>query len=479
MIIGRKREIAELLEQYEQNRARLVAVYGRRRVGKTFLIDEALKGKITFRHAGLSPVDSQGKANNMKKQLKNFHLSLKRQGLKEGTCPTSWLDAFFLLERHLESQDDGSRQVVFFDEFPWMDTPRAGFLTAFESFWNGWACHRDNLMVIVCGSASSWIQDKLINNHGGLYGRLSHEIKLSPFTLQETEEFFKSKGIVISRYDIVQSYMILGGIPYYLDYFLKEYSFGQNIDRLFFGENPKLHDEFDRLFASIFSNPEEMKKIIRVLAQNRGGYTRSVIAQKAKIPESGYFSKSLEALIASDFIEKYIPFGAGRKDAHYRLIDPFCRFHLQFIAGDTLSDPYFWTNNVASPRLNTWRGFAFEDVCLRHIDAIKRALGIGGVISEQASWSIPADGNQEGSQLDLIIKRKDNVVNLCEMKFYSEEFAVTSAYRAQIAHRINLLVEQFPPKYVVHSTLVTTYGLRKNEYQDAFQQCITMDDLFR
>ena len=233
-IIGRKKEILELNELYKSDKPELIAVYGRRRVGKTFLIDQALKNNITFRHAGLSPVDEKGKKNLMPEQLKHFYYSLLLQGMKKSHVPTSWLEAFFMLEMHLQKIDKGKRMVIFLDELPWMDTPRSGFLTAFESFWNGWACHRDNIMVIVCGSANSWIHDKLLNNYGGLYGRTTHEIKLSPFTLNECEQFFASRKIRISRYDIFQSYMMLGGIPYYLGYFDKDKSLPQNIDKLFF-----------------------------------------------------------------------------------------------------------------------------------------------------------------------------------------------------------------------------------------------------
>ena len=236
-IIGRDNEVRMLEELYSSNRSQLVAVYGRRRVGKTYLVDEALKGKITFRHAGLSPVEENGKSNMLTDQLQHFYQSLLLHGMKKSHRPSSWLEAFFMLEQWLQAIDHGGRQVVFLDELPWLDTPRSKFITAFEGFWNTWGCHRDNLMVVVCGSATSWIQDKLINNHGGLYGRVTREIKLSPFNLKECEQYFKSRGVHLSRYDIVQGNMILGGVPYYLQYIEKGLSLAQNIDRIFFSGN--------------------------------------------------------------------------------------------------------------------------------------------------------------------------------------------------------------------------------------------------
>ena len=364
-IIGRDKEIKELNDLYQSNKPQLVAVYGRRRVGKTFLIDEALKGRITFRHAGLSPVDENGSANMLADQLQHFYQSLLLHGMKKSHRPTSWLEAFFMLEQWLQSIDIGTRQVIFLDELPWLDTPRSKFITAFEGFWNTWACHRDNIMVVVCGSATSWMQDSLVNNHGGLYGRVTREIKLSPFSLKECELFFRNNEIHLSRYDIVQSNMILGGIPYYLQYFTKGFSLAQNIDRIFFSKERVLGEEYDRLFSSVFSNPEEMKRIVGILAERRYGYTRKEIIDKTKLKDNGALSKMLNALIVSDFVMKYVPFGQSKRDEHYKLIDPFCVFYLKYVKGHNRLDKDFWLTNITSQSISSWRGFAFEEVCFR------------------------------------------------------------------------------------------------------------------
>lgn len=477
-IIGREKELAEFNTLYNSGTAQLIAVYGRRRVGKTFLIDEALKGRITFRHAGLSPINEKGGKSMLKDQLKHFYNSLQLQGMKKSRCPESWLDAFFMLEKHLESIDSGKRQVIFLDELPWMDTPRSGFLTAFEGFWNTWGCHRDNLMVVVCGSANSWILDNLINSHGGLYNRITYEIKLSPFTLNECEKFYKEKNIRMSRYDIVQANMILGGIPYYMGYFTPNLSLAQNIDRLFFSESPKLRDEFDRLFASVFSNPDDVKKVVRVLAGRNEGYTRQEILKKAQYQEGGALTKVLNALIASDFICKYLPYGKNGKEVHYKLTDPFCIFYLKFLSRKEELAPDFWTNNQNSQSVVSWRGLAFEGVCFRHVNQIKRALGIAGVVSSQSSWIVRGNEETDGCQIDMLINRKDNVINLCEMKFYNETFTVNKAYHMTLTHRQNILAETLPRRISVHSTLITTYGLKYNEYSGDFQQVVTLDDMF-
>jgi hypothetical protein len=261
------------------------------------------------------------------------------------------------------------------------------------------------MMLVVCGSANSWMLDNLVNNHGGLYGRTTYEIKLTPFSLAECEQFYESRGIQLSRYDIAQANMILGGIPYYMNYFMRGKSLAQNIDNLFFAQNAKLKDEFVKLFASVFTNPDEMIRIVRYLATKRKGYTREDISKGAHLSYNGDLSKWLRALAASDFIVSYVPFGESARNVHFRLTDPFCLFYLKFVDGQTEMDEAFWMNNVDSPKIISWRGFAFEDLCLRHVDSIKRALQIGGISSSQSAWSVSGDDEQEGTQIDLLISR--------------------------------------------------------------------------
>lgn len=477
-MIGRKKEAEELMERYNRNSAELVAVYGRRRVGKTYLIDEVFKGRITFGHAGLSPVETDEAAGSRKKkkQLQAFYYSLQTHGMKPDHCPTDWLEAFFMLEMYLQETDDGSRQLIFFDELPLMDTPKSGFITAFEAFWNGWACHR-NVMVVVSGSATSWIRDKLIGNHGGLYGRVTCEIKLEAFTLSECEQLLQERGVSLSRYDIVQTYMILGGIPFYLNYFRRGLSLAQNVDELFFGKAARLRMEYDRLFSSVFGNPEMMKRIVSVLASKSMGFTRKEISALSGYSEGGTLTNALNALLASDFVLRYVPFGYKKTEEYYKLIDPFCIFHLRFVSNTDFMQEGFWQQNVNAQHVISWRGYAFENVCFQHIDQIKRALGIAGVSSTQSAWT-KTGGDSSGTQIDLIISRKDNVVNMCEMKFYSGEFTVDKKYDLLLRNRQSLLEKEISPKSVIHKTLITTYGIMENEYRWSFDNMIVMDDLF-
>lgn len=478
-MIGRKREIEELHQLYYSKKAEFVAIYGRRRIGKTYLIDETFKNKITFRHAGLSPIEINDSKNLLKEQLNHFYYSLQMQGLKKSSKPKSWLEAFFLLEQFLEEKNDGERQIVFLDELPWLDTPNSHFITAFEGFWNTWACHRSNLMVIVCGSANSWILDKLINNHGGLYNRVTYEIKLAPFTLKECKDFFISNNVILSDYDIIQAYMILGGVPYYLNYFERGMSLSQIVDKLFFCQNAKLKDEYDRLFQSGFTNPQTMKTIVNFLNKRNAGFTRKEITDSLQITDSGHLSQNLKALIASDFIIEYIPFGCGKREKHYKLVDSFCKFCIKFINNKSSFAENFWQQNVNSQQILSWRGFAFENVCFNHIAQIKKTLGISGVNTTYSAWSKrPNEKTEEGTQIDLILERKDNIINMCEIKFYSNNFTVDKPYHQTLLNRIELLSTLIPKKSIIHPILITTYGLNYNEYSSDFLKTITAEDFF-
>ena len=476
-VIGRKQEIAELTRRYESGRAEFIAVYGRRRVGKTFLINEVLGDGIVFHHTGLSPYDRKRKVS-LKSQLQNFQFSLIRHGMEGIGLPNSWMEAFFMLEQLLERLDNGTRQVVFIDELPWMDTARSGFLTALEAFWNGWGCSRHNLCLVVCGSATSWMLDNIINNKGGLYGRLTCEMKLSPFTLIECEMFFESRKIDMSRYNIVQAYMILGGIPFYLDCFNPSFSLAQNIDSLFFNTKAKLGDEFERLFNSVFDNAAGCMKIIRFLGKCHAGYRREEIASKTGINPNGDFTKMLKALIASDFVTKYVPWGSAHNEEYYKLSDCFCWFWLHFKEEKAVTERDYWLHHIKESEIAAWRGVAFEEVCLQHIQQIKMALQIAGVASRESSLVVGGENGLDGMQIDLLIDRADDIVNVCEIKYSRGNYSITKSYAEKLQKRIDALEHKQPDKKF-HLTFVSVNPIDRNVYSDIVKAVVTADELFR
>jgi len=476
-IIGRKTEVEQLERLYASGKSEFVAIYGRRRVGKTFLVKQLFKERISFQHTGVSPTDIPEGKSLLKVQLESFYYSLLNYGLEGFSQPKTWLEAFFQLEQLLTRLDNGERVLIFLDELPWMDTPRSGFLPAFENFWNNWCSGRDNFMLIVCGSATSWILGHIEDSQGGLYGRLTDSIKLYPFTLKECEEYFESEGIEYSRYDIVQSYMVFGGIPYYLSCFRKGLSFEANVDRILFGRRPRLNDEFNRLFNAIFTNSEDCKKIIRFLAGRHSGYSREQISEATEIPLGGGLSDTLSALCESDFIVRYKPYGESKYTDYYKLIDNFCLFWLKYVDGGD-GDPNFMTDNQTSDIMKAWRGVAFEEVCWRHIDQIKWALSVAGVKSSISAWSLRGDDNKEGVQIDMIIDRADNVVNLCEMKFSGSKYSISKDEEMKLRKRIEALKSTLNSKQTVHLTFITTYGVEPGKHSGIVQKSIEMDDLF-
>ena len=412
-IVGRKQEIEELERLYRSDRPEFVAVYGRRRVGKTFLIKQALKNRITFQHTGVSPIDQDDAKSRMKTQLESFYYSMLNHGLEGFKMPKSWMEAFYQLEQLLTSLDDGKR---------------------------------------------------------------TDEIKLLPFTLKECEEYFEGEGIELSRYDIVQSHMVFGGIPYYLSFFRKGESFEKNTDRILFGRNPRLKDEFNRLFNAIFGNPEDCKKIIRLLATRHNGFTREEIAKSTGVPLGGGLSDTLAALAESDFILRYMPYRHSKVE-HYKLIDNFCLFWLKYVEPN-LTDVDYMTDNITSDVMRSWKGVAFEEVCWQHNAQIKRALEIGGVKSSLSAWSVKGDDENEGAQIDLLINRADNVVNLCEMKFSSGEYVISKDEESKLRNRIEVLKKTLSPKQTVHLTMITTYGVAYGKHSGIVQKQVVLDDLF-
>ena len=475
-IIGREAEIKELRNLYASNKPVFAVVYGRWRVGKTFLVRELFEDKFAFYHTGLSPIEMSG--DRLKEQqLSNFHSSLIRYGSRSSAVPQDWFAAFDALITLLESKDKDKRQVVFIDELPWMDTARSGFITALEHFWNGWGAGRTNLMLVVCGSATSWVSDKLLNNKGGLYDRTTDEIKLRPFTLGECARYYESEGIVMSQYDQLQCYMATGGIPYYISMLQKGMSLAQNIDRMFFTPNGKLALEFDRLYSSLFTNAEDCKKIVRLLAKSRQGYTRKDIVAMTKLPDGGGMSATLKALEVSDFITSYTKYGYPRRETYYRLTDFYSKFYLSFIDGRRTANATFWQDNINTPELTAWRDFTFEALCFYHLPQIKQALGISGVQTEASPWKSRKE--KDGAQIDMVIDRADRIINICEMKFSDNDFCINASIDKSLRNKLSTFAEETKTKSSLHLTLVTTYGLKPNEYSSRVQNVITMDELLK
>lgn len=476
-IIGREIEQQQLGRLLDSKEAEFLVVYGRRRVGKTFLIRNYFKDQFSFYHTALSPLELEEK-DLLQAQLENFASSLRRYGAEIDKLPKSWLEAFDMLIDLLKLKSPSEKIIVFMDEMPWLDTPKSSFVTAFEHFWNGWAAGQDNLLLVACGSATTWIVDKLLANKGGLYNRVTREMHLSPFTLKECEEYYQEHGVVMDRYDQVQCYMAIGGIPYYMSFIEPGYSLAQNLDHLFFTKNGKLTLEFSRLFGSIFSSPEPYKQIIRLLGNCREGLKREDIAQHLNMSSGGTLSKLLEALVVSDFVTRYQYFGKSKREVYYKLTDFYSLFYIRFVEKQRNMKVDFWQNNQLTPSVTAWRGLAFEDVCLVHIDQIRKALGILGIQADYSPWHYVGEGKKKVAQIDLLINRSDRIVNICEMKFCVNTYRMDKEAEANMRNKIQAVMDTLRGRRAIHPVLVTTYGPAKNAYSGKIQNVVTMDDLF-
>ena len=470
-IIGRESQINRLDRVMKEKGAQLVVVYGRRRVGKTFLINEYYKNSFAFKFTG-----SENQTN--KEQLRNFGNELAAASRKNIGTPGDWTDAFFYLREYLESLDNKRKQVVFFDEMPWMDKQRSGFLPAFEWFWNSWGSARKNLVFIVCGSATSWMVEKLDENKGGLFNRQTCRLFLEPFDLRHTELYLKSRNISWSRYDIVQCYMIMGGIPFYLRLIDRDLSFNENIDNIFFKKRAELWNEFEHLYNTLFSNSAQYKKIAETLSKKHGGLTRDEIAKQTGIAANGALTKMLSNLEKTGFVRINDMYGYKKRERIYQLSDYYSLFYFRFIKDNSGRDERFWSNTNDNPSRRVWAGLSFEQVCRDHIAQVKKKLGISGVMSEISTWKRLGNEEKTGAQIDLIIERRDRVINLCEIKFAGREFTIDKEYDTDLRNKTEAFVDETKTRQTIIVTMITTYGVKKNMYSNVVGKEVCLDDLF-
>jgi len=464
-IIGRKKELVELEKCFKENRSHFVAVYGRRRVGKTFLVKSHFKNQFSFYSTGLTHA-------NLKTQLTAFSSNLLgASNGDENVLPSTWLDAFNLLIAKLK-KSKRKKKVIFLDELPWMDSRNSGFLTALEYFWNSWASSRSDILLIVCGSAASWMINKLIKAKGGLHNRVTKRIKVDPFTLSETKAFLKSRKHKLDDYQIVQLYMALGGIPFYLEQLQTDLSASQNIDRLCFSEDGLLMQEYNILFQSLFDNSDRHIAVVEALATKKKGLSRTELTRITKMPNAGSFTRLLTELEQSNFIRKYVKYGNKKREALYQLIDNYTLFYNAFLKIHTTQQKNYWISLINTPQYYSWAGYAFEIVCLQHLPEIRKALGISGIQTDVSSWS------SDSAQIDLIIDRKDQVINIVEAKYSINEYEVTKKYSQNIINKLDQFIKKTKTRKAVWFTLVTTYGLKNNTHSGHVQKTLTMTDLF-
>ncbi len=467
-VIGRTVETNKLMDYFVSGKSEFIALYGRRRVGKTFLIRNFFKDQFDFYATGV--IDG-----SFETEMDAFHVALVRYGYK-GERATSWIQAFTQLAELLERKNRNRKRrlVVFLDELPCFDTPRAGFLSALDLFWNSRASWLDIIYFVVCGSATSWMMRNIVNNRAGLHKRTTHTIHLRPFSLGQTEEYLKSRKFKLPRIAILQIYMVLGGVPYYLSLLDPKKNVPDNIDTLFFSSEPELENEYQRLFYSLFKNADAYMEIIRLLSTRRDGFTRNEIATNLQIPDNGHLSGMLDDLEHCDFIRKYNN-GTLQKNGIYQLIDFFSLFHYKF-GVRKVTDEHFWRNTLGTPEQNNWYGLTFERVCLWHIRQIIHGLRLDAIRHEYYAWR--SQNSTPAVQIDLVIDRADGIVTICEMKYSKDEYTLSEKEYRNIIRRSEIFQKETKHKGGVQVSIVTTYGLQENMYSEISPIPITIQDLF-
>lgn len=466
-LVGREKEITLLNEIVASPRSEFVAIYGRRRVGKTFLIKTLFQDKFTFYTTAMANMNFQG-------QIRGFNNALTKYFPKEHHSK-NWLDVFCDLRDCIEQAPQGPK-IIFLDELSWFDTNRSGFVSALEYFWNSWAGDRSDIKLIVCGSATSWILSKIINNHGGLHNRVTRQIRLEPFSLKECKEYFQLQQINFSKREIALCYMAFGGIPFYLSLLNKKLSVSQNIDELFFAEGAELANEFQNLYQSLFKNSSIHIQIVTALSNKGIGLTRDELLKATGLQSSGDITHAIDDLESCGFIRQYTPFGKQKKNGLIQLIDFYTLFYFRFVRENKLKDSTFWSSMQNAPKFFSWAGYAFEMLCLHHIKQLKRALKIEGLQSLPCSWF----GQHEKSnvQIDLLLDRADDVINICEMKFTRDPFEIDREYAEKISEKMETFRKASRTKKTLRLTFVSAAGLKDNVHAREVQNLITLEDLF-
>ena len=490
-IIARKREKQILESVLRSKSSELVCVYGRRRIGKTYLVRnffESCDNVIYFELTGQK--QESGEYAPLKYQLANFKYQFERTFDRDIPQPTSWQNAFTVLRKETERfKDSTSKLILFFDELPWLCSPRSGFFEALDQAWNTTFERQPNVKVIVCGSAASWMLKKIIHAKAGFSRRITHKIRLTLFSLKETKEYLLFKGFDLSSRSVAEIFMMLGGIPYYLNFMSPHKSIYQNIEDECFDINGRLVDEYAIIFNSLFKNSENHKKVVEYIASKHKGVLLEELTGKFSSLKGGSLSRILDNLVSSSFIKKTPPLYNEAKGTIYRLIDEFVLFHLKWIKPAPRSifespSTLYFQNRAQSNSFKSWRGFAFERLCLKHEYQIRQSLGIHKILSIPSMVYFYDQQGKRSSQIDLLFERADNVISICEIKHSESEYELTKAdvnslMRKKEDLRRYLALKKKTQKDI-HIVYVTTNGVYLNKYFHQLQPSVVkLDDLFQ
>lgn len=484
-VIGREPEKRVLNTIYSSKEAELVAVYGRRRVGKTYLIKHYFQVKkcVYFHITGIKKGALNVQLDRYTKVLGDVFypdVSIK--------TPATWMAAFDELSKAINKLPKSKKVVLFFDELPWLANRRSGVLQALEYFWNRYWVDDKRLKLILCGSSSSWMINKIIKNRGGLHNRVTRKIRLLPLTLEESRVFLEHQGIKLSQRQLLKLYMAIGGIPYYLKQIVKSHSPDQNINQLFFNSDGLFFDEFDEVFFSLFDEADSYKELVKIISQSKDGILRNDLEKKNKLTgKGGYLTKRLDDLEAAGFVTGYVPFEHKRRGICYRISDEYCYFYLKWIEPIKAqlkqeADTQYWLSVVNTPSYYTWAGYAFENLCYKHIGQIRKALNIplSALGSPWRYSPTKKDTQDAGAQIDLLFDRRDGAITLCEIKYTEKQFIINKQYADILMKKKTVFQKITRTKKQIFMAMVSASGVNKNKYADELiDGVVILDDLFK
>jgi AAA+ ATPase superfamily predicted ATPase len=475
-LIARKREIDLLGKILSSPKPEFVALYGRRRVGKTFLIHEFFKQNkniFYFQTTGQKDGSIQLQIDNFCSQIEfTFKLIFKMER------PKSWNEVFKVFNDHL-LQIKNKKIVIFLDELPWLASHKSQFIQSLDYIWNQHWSKDSKIKLITCGSAASWMNDNIIEATGGLHNRLTRKILLEPFKFPEVKEYLKSQKIKLMDSEILKLYMVFGGVPYYWSLIPKGNSASQIVEALIFKKDGELRNEFHRLFQSLFDQYEVYEKIVRALANSKSGLDRNELLKATKLQTGGTANKYLKNLEHSGFIESFIPYGNKKKNIYFRLIDEFCLFSISWERSYS-NFSQIWGNQQGSPKLNTWAGYAFENFCLHHKEEIAKALGIQSLTSGIYSWrhTPPKKSTDSGAQIDLIFERKDGCLNFVEIKYSKSPYKIEKPYAQSLATKEEVFRKLTNFKGQIFTNLISPEGLKHGLWdEDVIDSAHNLDDI--
>lgn len=488
-IIGRNREIKTLESVFNSNKAEFLSIYGRRRIGKTFLIKEYIATKpCIFLH-----ITGQKQAA-LKEQLFEFTRKIEQTFYHKGTTlkeSQGWMKAFEVLTTAIDEYAKRKKVVLFFDELPWLATKKSRLLQALDYYWNTKWIYNNKLKLIICGSAASWIIKNVVHNRGGLHNRITETIKLLPYTLNESKDFLENKGINLNYKQITDIYMVTGGVPYYLDRIKKGLSAAQNIDELCFHANGLLFKEFDVLFASLFEHSEAHYEIVRLIAKNRYGIDKGTLAKKTKLSSSGgSLNQKMRELEEAGFITRIMPYGHKQKGEYYKISDEYTYFYLSWI--EPVKETFrkfdtaygYWLEQVKLPAWQSWIGYTFETLCYKHITQIRETLGIT-VGAKIGAWRYMRRSENEkqtskmGAQIDLLFDRNDGIVTICEIKYSEKPYVIDKDYYNNLINKIAVYKRESRTNKQIFAVMVAANGLKQNEYSGFIVKVVLLEDLFK